>query len=117
MPGFDPTITQDGLERANAAAEAAANNPEAFEFTRRAATTGTMFSWLSSLLDTPFEYAQAFYRTLIYYLRYSKHYLQTNAWSIVFMVIGSLFVFTGMILCYTTKVSKSDFSYFFFLTS
>ena len=88
MPGFDPTITQDGLERANAAAEAATNNPEAFEFTRRASTTGTMFSWASSLLDTPLEYAQAFYRTLIYYLRYTKYYLQTNAWSIVFMVIG-----------------------------
>ena len=87
MPGFDPTITQDGVERANAAAEAAANNPETFEFTRRA-TAGTTSSWLVSFLDTPLEYLKTLYHTLIYYVRYTKYYLQTNAWSIVFMVIG-----------------------------
>ena len=87
MPSrFDATITQEGLAKAEAAAEAAANNPEAFEFTRREAA-GTTASWLN-FLDAPLDSITAAYRTAIYYLRYTKYYLQTNAWSIVFLVVG-----------------------------
>mmetsp|Transcript_34766 Transcript_34766/g.102197 ORF Transcript_34766/g.102197 Transcript_34766/m.102197 type:complete len:228 (+) Transcript_34766:443-1126(+) len=96
MPGFDATITPEGLAAAEAAAEAAANNPEAFEFTQRAAAAGTSASSWRSLLDAPLEYAQTAYRAIIYYLRYTKYYLQTNAWSIVFMVAG-FYVFKGYI--------------------
>ena len=98
MPGFDATVTPEGLEKAKAAAEAAADNPGAFEFTRRAATgTGTSASsWQSAFLEVPLEYAKTACHTIIYHLRYAKYYLQRNAWSIVLMVIV-FYMFKGYI--------------------
>ena len=111
MPGFDATVTPEGLEKAKAAAEAAADNPGAFEFTRRAtAGTGTSASTWQSFLEVPLEIAKTACHTIIYHLRYAKYYLQRNAWSIVLMVIV-FYMFKGYIFDPWHKEFKARRSY------
>lgn len=91
MP-FDPTVTEESIRAANAAAEAAAANPEAFE-ALKPSTTSSMFSWL----DVPIDYIKSIYFSISQTLGHVLYYLKTNAWSIVFMLVGGYMVKTYVI--------------------